>query len=320
MRAVRCCDNGIQVVEVPAPAPAPISAPMGDGVRVRVRSASICGSDLHLIAMGIPLPNTLGHEFAGVLDDGRAVAIEPLVPCGTCEFCVEGRVNLCRTGTSIIMGIGRDGGMTDEIWVPDYCLVHLSKEVAVADACLTEPLAVAVHGIREGGVTAGDRVAVIGGGSIGLCALVAAQAEGAEDVAVAARHPHQIEAARRLGSTELEGEYPVVVDCAGSAESLDQAVHLCRPGGTLILLATYWNGMTLPGMALCLKEVKIVPSSLYAHLHDTSDFERAAQILSGRPEVADTLITHRLPLDEAERAFEIAADRKSGVIKVALEV
>jgi len=311
MRAVRCCDNQIQVVDVPTP--------KGDGVRVKVRSASICGSDLHLIAMGLPLANTLGHEFAGVLDDGRAVAIEPLVPCGTCDLCGEGRPNLCRAGTGIIMGIGRDGGMADEIWVPERCLVPVPKEVAVENACLTEPIAIAVHGVREGGVAPGDRVVVIGGGSIGLCALVAAQAAGAE-VSVVARYRHQIEAAERLGGVGLESEYPVVIDCAGTAESLDQAVQLCRPGGTLILLATYWQGMTLPGMALCLKEVRIVPSSLYAHRHDTSDFERAAQILASHPEVADTVITHRLPLDEAGRAFEIAADRKSGVIKVALDM
>lgn len=311
MRAVRCCDNKIQVVDV--------LAPRSEGVRVKVRSASICGSDLHLIALGLPLPNTLGHEFAGVLEDGRTVAIEPLVPCGSCDLCGEGRPNLCRDGTGIIMGIGRDGGMTDEIWVPERCLVPLAKQVAVENACLVEPIAVAVHGIREGGVAAGDRVAVIGGGSIGLCALIAAQAAGAE-VAVVARYKHQIEAAERLGSVVLEGEYPVVIDCAGTAEALDQAVQLCRPGGTLILLASYWHGMTLPGIALCLKEVRIVPSSLYAHRHDSSDFERAAQILADQSEVADTLITHRLPLDEAGRAFELAADRQSGVIKVALDV
>jgi threonine dehydrogenase-like Zn-dependent dehydrogenase len=310
MRAVRCCDNQIQVVDVPEPT--------GEGVRVKIRSASICGSDLHLVSMGFASQNTLGHEFAGLLDDGRAVAIEPLVPCGTCDFCSEGRANLCRAGTGIIMGVGRDGGMTEEIWVPERSLVPLARSVAVEDACLTEPLAIAVHGIRQGGVHAGDRVAVIGGGSIGLSALVAARAEGAE-VAVAARHPHQIEAARRLGGVDLEGEYPVVIDCAGTAEALEQAVRLCRPGGTLVLLASYWGGMTLPGFALCLKEIRIVPSSLYDHCHASSDFVRAAEILATVPDVADTLITHRLPLDEAPRAFEIAADRRAGAIKVVLE-
>ncbi len=311
MRAVRCEGGKIEVADVPAAS--------GDGVRIAVRSAGICGSDLHLMAIGLPLPNILGHEFAGILDDGSAVAVEPLIPCRTCDFCADGRFNLCRAGTGMIMGIGCDGGMTDEIWVPERCLVPLAAEVAVEDACLVEPLAVAVHGIRQGRIDAGDRVAIIGGGTIGLCALIAARAAGAE-VAVVARHDHQTEAARRLGSVALEGEYPVVIDCAGTSAALEQAVQLCRPGGTLVLLASYWEGMSLPGLAMCLKEVKLVPSSLYDHCHESSDFERAAQIIAQQPEIADALITHRLPLDEAQRAFEIANDRRSGAIKVVLDV
>lgn len=312
MRAVRCCEKQVQLVEVPKPT-------REEGVRIRVKSAGICGSDLHLVALGMPPERTLGHEFAGVLDDGRAVAVEPLVPCGSCDLCAEGRFNLCRAGISGIVGIGRDGGMADEIWLPERCLVPLAEELAVEDACLVEPLAVAVHGIRAGGVARGDRVAVIGGGSIGLCALVAARSEGAE-VALSARHPHQFEAAKRLGAVALESEYPIVVDCAGTGEALAQAVSLCRPGGTLILLASYWQGMALPGTAICMKEVKIVPASMYAHCHDVSDFQLAAQILAGQPDVADTLITHRIPLDEAPRAFEIARDRQAGAIKVVMEV
>jgi threonine dehydrogenase-like Zn-dependent dehydrogenase len=312
MRAVQCREHRVEVVDVPAPTDP-------EGVRVNVKSAGICGSDLHLVAMGLPPSRTIGHEFAGVLDDGSAVCVEPLVPCGSCDLCLEGRFNLCRAGTEIIVGIGRDGGMTDEVWLPERCLVPLDPNLAVKDACLSEPLAVAVHGIREGGVAQGVPVAVIGGGSIGLCALVAARAEGAE-VAVAARHPHQIEAAQRLGAVALKSEYPIVVDCAGTREALAQAVSLCRPGGTLILLASYWQGMELPGIALCLKEVKVVPSSMYAHCHDVSDFDQAVRILGRDPEVADTLITHRFPLDEAPRAFEIAGDRRAGAIKVVLEV
>ena len=319
MRAVRCCDKNIEVVSVPEPA--------HDGVRVRIQSAGICGSDLHLLKMGIPLPNTFGHEFAGLLDDGSAVAVEPLLPCGTCDLCEAGRYNLCRRGTAMIMGVGCDGGMTDEIWVPDRCLVALTDDIPVKNACLVEPIAVAVHGIRDGGVANGDRVAIVGGGTIGLCAAAAAQDVGAE-VSVIARHEHQVEAAQKLGSVALEKEYPVVIDCAGTSQALEQAVSLCAPGATLILLGSYWEGMTVPGMALCLKEVRVVPSSLYSgggrakggHTHDTSDFERAAQILARRPEIADALITHRLYLDEAPRAFEIAGDRKAGAIKVVFEV
>ena len=141
MRAVRCQQGSVEVAEVPAP--------VGDGVRVRIRSAGICGSDLHMIAGGFPVAHTLGHEMSGELDDGTAVAIEPLAPCGDCEFCASGDYNLCRSGPDIVMGVGRDGGMADEIRVPERCLVRLPGGVDVRDACLVEPLAVAVCGLAR---------------------------------------------------------------------------------------------------------------------------------------------------------------------------
>ena len=134
MRAVRCSKQGIEVVEVPAPT--------GDGVRVRIRSAGICGSDLHLISGGLAPPHTLGHEIAGLLDDDTPVAIEPLRPCEGCEFCATGEYNLCRSGPGMVMGIGQDGGMTEELRVPERCLVPLPRGVLASEACLVEPLAV----------------------------------------------------------------------------------------------------------------------------------------------------------------------------------
>ena len=86
MRAVRCEEGRISLVEVPLAE--------GEGVRVRVRSAGICGSDLHMLDAGFPLSHTLGHEIAGVLRDGRAVAVEPIRGCATCDFCRAGAYNL----------------------------------------------------------------------------------------------------------------------------------------------------------------------------------------------------------------------------------
>ena len=82
-----------------------------EGKKVHVKSAGICGSDLHLLEMKLPLPYIIGHEIAGVLDDGTPVAVEPLIPCGECEYCGGGDYNLCQRG--ILLGIGRNGGMAD---------------------------------------------------------------------------------------------------------------------------------------------------------------------------------------------------------------
>ena len=102
MRAVRNTENGIEVIELPRPA--------GEGVRVKVRTIGICQTDLNLIKIG-PLAHTIGHEFAGELEDGTPVGVQPTVPCGHCELCRHGDYAWCAEGYQRLIGIGQDGGM-----------------------------------------------------------------------------------------------------------------------------------------------------------------------------------------------------------------
>ncbi len=311
MRAVRVAAGSVAVIDVPAPG--------GEGHRVRIRSAGVCGSDLHMVTGEFAVRCTLGHEFAGVLDDGAPVAVEPIVPCERCDFCRAGAYNLCRDGLRTILGVGRDGGMADEVVVPQRCLLALPNGVSAADGCLVEPLAVTVHGLRKAQLRADMRVAVIGGGTIGLCA-VAVAASHTSAVGLLARHPAQQQAGRTLGATELRGEYDLVVECAGTESALDSAAQWVRPGGTILLLATYWNGAHLPAMAMGTKELSLVAASMYGTSAAAGrDFAAAAQLLADNPRIAPTLITHRFPLQRAREAFAAAADRRSGAIKVVLE-
>jgi threonine dehydrogenase-like Zn-dependent dehydrogenase len=290
----------------------------GEGARVRVRSIGICGSDLHMLEMKFPLKYIVGHEVAGVLDDGTAVAVEPVAPCGECECCRSGDYNLCKSAAATLLGVGRDGCMADELRVPERCLIRLPSDVDVKDACLVEPLAVAVHGMRKAGLTSGQRVAVIGGGTIGLCA-VAAAADGGRVVGLSARYDHQTAAGKRLGAVPIEGKYDLVAECTGAKDAIKQAVDMCRPGGRLLLLGTYWEGISLPQMLVMMKEITVVSSYMYSAGGAARDFDVAAVLLSRHPEIAGTLITHRFPLAEVKQAFAVARDRKSGAIKVVLE-
>jgi threonine dehydrogenase-like Zn-dependent dehydrogenase len=310
VRAVRVVDGAARVLDVAEPA--------GEGVLVSIRSAGICGSDLHMIEKRFPFAGTLGHEIAGALPDGTAVAIEPLAACEECPACARGDRQLCERGPAMIFGIGRDGGMAERLLVPASAIVALPSPVPLRDASLIEPLAVAVHGLRRARVRMGQRVAVIGGGTIGLSAVAAARAFGAT-VALVARHDHQRAAGERLGATEAVGTYPVVIDAAGTKSALARAVELAAPAGKLLLVASYWDGLALPGLRLCLKEVDVVPSSLYGRDGESRDFDVAARVLAADPEIARAIITHRLPLDAAAEAFRSAADRRAGAIKVVLE-
>ena len=313
MRAVRAGNGTVEVREVPSPA--------GPGVVVDVRSAGICGSDLHLIEGTAfpPPPVTLGHEIAGFTEDGTAVAIEPFVPCGHCEPCGRGDEHLCERSSAALYGIGLDGGMADQIAVPERCLVPLPAGVDVRDASLVEPLAVVVHSLRRSAARPGQRVVVIGGGAIGLCAVAAAKARGCE-VALAARHDAQRAAGERLGATEVtDRAYDLVVEAAGTDSALATAIELAKPGATVVIPGIYWGPVTVPGMAMCLKEVSLCPTTLYARTAGGRDIDAAAALLATTPVLADTLITHRFPLDAAAEAFTTAASRDRGAIKVVLE-
>jgi len=313
MRAVRCVEKNVVCVDVPEPD--------GEGVRVKIASAGVCGSDLHLVDM-MPLAATLGHEFAGTLPDGRLVAVEPYAPCRVCADCLDGRPYHCRRGLQTL-GLDRDGGMAEWCVVPESSIVSIPTGLDATAAALVEPIAVAVHAVRLAGDVSGMSAAIIGGGTIGLCAVAALQAAGTATIDVVARHDHQRGAAERLGGNAGQASrtsWDVVVDAAGTEASLAQAIQMARPGGRVVLAGTYWAGsVPLPAIELCMKEVRLIPSMMYGHDAATRDFDVAARLLASRPEIASTLITHRFPLDAVAEAFAVARDRASGSIKVVLE-
>jgi threonine dehydrogenase-like Zn-dependent dehydrogenase len=179
-------------------------------------------------------------------------------------------------------------------------------------------LAVAVHGLRRAGTKPGERVVVIGGGTIGLCAVAAAIAIGCK-VDLAARHDHQKAAGARLGAGEPSGEYDLAVDSAGSESGARDGCEWLRPNGKLLLLSASWDDVRLPGLVLASKEPEIVSSTMYSQDGVTRDIDNAAYLLGINPVIGQAIITHRFALAAAEEAFAMARNRKAGVIKVLLE-
>ena len=208
--------------------------------------------------------------------------------------------------------------MADEVVVSPDCVVPLPDGLAVGDASLVEPVACAVRATHRARIEAGQRVAVIGGGTLGIAAVAAAVHLGCE-VGIAARHPHQVAAAESVGGRPVEGHYDVVIEAAGTASAFNQAIGLARVRGTIALLGTYWEEIALAATPIGLKELDIVGCLAYGHHGGTREVEDAAALLAAVPELAPALITHRFPLDDAAEAFRVAADRSAGAIKVTLE-
>ncbi|MDH3707047.1 MAG: alcohol dehydrogenase catalytic domain-containing protein [Acidimicrobiia bacterium] len=311
MRAVRAVDGAPTVLDVEM-----AESPSGWAV-VDVVANGLCGSDHHLLGMGVTV--TLGHEIAGRLPDGTPVAIQPIDYCGSCAACLDGRAELC-AGLFGPLGVAVDGGLADRVAVPVACLVPLEADVSPAIGCLAEPVAVAVHAVNRAVDLDAGRVLVVGGGAIGLAAVVAAQQTGA-DVDLAARHPHQIAAGERLGAGSApRRDYDVVIEAAGSGSALGEAIERCRPGGTVSIPGFYWEPITVQAPASWLtKQIDLMPSMLYGHHHGRREIDVAAELLASRPDLADAIVTHRFELDDAPEAFAVSADRAAGAIKVVVE-
>jgi threonine dehydrogenase-like Zn-dependent dehydrogenase len=299
-----------------------VQAPSGEGVRVKVRACGICGSDVTILDSGFPISGTPGHEIAGELDDGTPVAIEPLAACGDCDYCERGDTQVCERGNAMVFGVGRDGGMAEELIVPERCLVPLPRGVDATTGFLVEPLAVAVHGVRRARIDGSQRVLVVGGGTIGLSAAIAARGADAE-VDLIARHPAQSAAATQIGANVIEkpsgGDYDVVLDCAGTPAAIETSCNALVPKGTLLMLASSWGKFEVPGLVVAAKELDIVISTMYGRAGTMRDVDAAARLLGSDEAIADALISDRFPLDKAPEAFERSRDRKGGAIKVALE-
>jgi 2-desacetyl-2-hydroxyethyl bacteriochlorophyllide A dehydrogenase len=306
-------------------------------VLIRVRVCGICGSDLHFYHGALPAaPNVPpGHEYAGEiaalgegvsgLEVGARVAVEPLRYCRECPYCRTGQYQICPK--RVLMGTFFPGAMAEYVTVPAYGVYPLPEPVDFELGALAEPLAVAVHGLHLVNLVMGEKVLVMGSGTIGLLAILAARAAGAGEVLATYRHAHQGEAAEAAGATQvlkdsemgrLEGVDVVVETVGGAAPTLAQALGIVRPGGRVSVLGLFTQPAQINALGLMLKETRIVGGITYCRPGMASDFDTALRILAAGPEKARALITHRFPLQEAAEAFRTASDKSSGSIKVQL--
>ncbi|HET8619264.1 MAG TPA: zinc-binding dehydrogenase [Acidimicrobiales bacterium] len=310
MKAVRAGNGGVAVVDV--------EDPPGTGELVDIAATSVCASDLGYVAMGFD--KILGHELAGFREDGTAVVVEALYGCGSCDQCRRGRYNLCPTHPQRALGVSIDGGMAEQFRAPPERLVPLPAGLDVRDACLVEPAAVSWHALRLTGTGPGQRVAVVGGGALGLLAVAGARRMGADVVVLEARYPHQREAGERLGALAgATDEYDVVVEAAGTTASLDRAIELIAPRGTIVVPGVHLGTVELNWMPLFHREARIVPSLGYCGHEDGREMEDAAAMVADDPDIPRALITHRFPIEDAAEAFRVAGDRSSGAIRVVIE-
>ncbi|MFN0114828.1 MAG: zinc-dependent alcohol dehydrogenase family protein [Paracoccaceae bacterium] len=325
MRAARLMAVGdFRVVRVPAPEPGP-----GE-ILVRIEAAGICGTDRHLFHGEFPCtpPVTLGHEFSGIVEAvgpgvagpalGDRVTCDPNIACGTCTFCHEGRVNLCERLVAI--GVHRDGGFAELAAIPAHRAFPLPAGLHPHHGAFCEPLACCLHGMDLAAIRPGERVAVIGGGVIGLLVVQLAALAGAE-VMLVTRSIEKQALGRDFGAKAAAspdaalGLWPAgadaVIECAGVSETVRDAPRLARRGGRVVILGVLAKGamVGIEPFDLLFREVRLIPSFINPFTHARA----AALIASGRIAV-QPLISRTIGIGELPAA--VANPPQPGEVKV----
>jgi (R,R)-butanediol dehydrogenase/meso-butanediol dehydrogenase/diacetyl reductase len=342
MKALRWyARKDVRYVDAPEPSPAP------GQLKIKVSLAGICGTDLKEYAYGpimIPknkIPLTMGHEFAGRVAAvgkgvkgfkvGDRVSGVGYYYCGECYACKMGRYNICVNQG--FTGLFTDGCMAEYFTLPDYACYKLPDSVSDERGALVEPLAVALHAVSQAHVQPGDKVAIVGDGTIGLCSLFAAKVAGASEVYLIAKHRGRGALAEKLGATAViyatEGN-PVkklqdltggigtdaAIECVGRPETPQLAVELIRRGGIAVIAGIFEQSGTFDFNTITFTEKTMVGSSIYI-----DEGKTAIALLADKRIDPSPLISSIVPLkDAAKQGFEALINDKEANIKVLLRV
>jgi len=312
-------------------------------VLLQVKSAGICGSDLHYHRSksdGSRVRRIMsGHELSGIITEigdgvksrkvGERVAVEPLLGCGKCQFCRIGEYHLCSNLTH------PGGGFREYTVLLEDKVFPIPDHVSYDESAILDCFAVGVHAIHKAGITITDTVAVIGDGAIGLSTLEIAKATGAKKLALIGHHQKNLEIAKKVGaelvinsSTEDEIQkimqftdglgVDVVFETVGSTSgTMEKAVQMAKPGGKVVVIGIFTRPIELNFWRPLRYEVDIISSYSYSTWKGQSEFEIALELLSKGKLDANSLITHRFPLEKLIDAFKTALNKEEyGALKV----
>ncbi len=313
MRALRFYGPGdLRLEEVPDPEPGP-----GDAV-VQVEVALTDGTDAKTFRRGHPLllaetPSPFGHEFAGIdVATGQRVVAANSAPCGACPACVRGEETLCENRPFL------NGAYAEYVLVPERIaernMLPVPDALPAHVAAMVEPLACCLHGVERAEIEAGQTVAVLGLGPIGLMLCAAAKDAGAHVVAVGGR-PERRELAPAFGAALDDGEgADVVIEAAGSELAWRDAVELVRKGGVVLFFGGRERGSEL---AVDTYRLHYEELTLRGAFHHAPRHVRAAlAFLASGAYPWERLVTHRVGLAEVPELFE---DPPADLLKAAVD-
>lgn len=320
-----------------------------DDVLIRMQVVGVCGSDVHYYEQGrigsqvVEYPFTVGHEGAGQVAAvgpavrnvkvGDRIAIEPAMPCGTCDQCAAGRPHTCRHLRFLGCPRQAEGCLSEWLVMPAACCYPIADHLTFTEAALVEPLAIGVYAVRLSIPMAGARVGILGVGPIGLSVLLPARAQGAGAIYVTDKIDARLEVARQAGAAwggnpvrdpvvehlqALEpGGLDVVFECCGQQDALDQAIELLKPGGKLMLVGipptserVSFNIDALRHKEICIQNVR----------RQNHCVQPALEMIARRDFDVALLATHRFAFADTPQAFDLVANYRDGVVKAMIDL
>ncbi len=325
-----------------------IPKPKADEVLVKLEYVGICGSDLHYYETGaigdyvVKPPFVLGHEPGGTvieagenvhhLKPGDRVALEPGKTCGHCEFCKQGKYNLCPD--VVFFATPPVDGVFQEYVAhqADLCF-KLPENVSTLEGALIEPLAVGFHAAIQGDAHLGQTAVVMGAGCIGLVTMMALKARGVSKVYVVDIMKNRLEKAKELGAdgvingaeedvlksvmqlTDGSG-VDLVVETAGTEITTRQAIQIAKKGSNIVLVGYSKSGeMTLPMSLVLDKELTFKTVFRYRHIYPMA-IEAVAE---GKVNLKG-IVTDIFQLDEIQKAMDYSVQNKADIVKAVIQI
>jgi L-iditol 2-dehydrogenase len=316
-----------------------------DQMLIQVKTCGICGSEVHAYGGTHPsriAPVILGHEAAGIVTEvgpavtrfqaGDRVIVDPQWPCGHCAYCRAGDINLC-TNKRVLGTSAWPGAFGEYIVAPEEAVFHLPDHLSFAQGSLIEPLTIGVHVARRAELAAGESVAILGSGSIGGMVSGVARVRGADPIITADIRQHCLDAAReRLGATHdfllPDGQLVDRVRKLGGGEGVDtafvtgddpalvsQAIQMVKRRGRVVLVALLTRSpLQLTAYDIIGRERQIVGSNMSSY----EDIRQAIELTASAQVDVEGILTHVLPIEEAQRGMDLARTKEDGAIKVIL--
>jgi L-gulonate 5-dehydrogenase len=337
LRAARLIEfNKIAVMEESDP-----SKPKEWEVLVRIKTAGICGTDIHGYEGShgaIKPPRIMGHELAGEVEDigqdvtsvkkGDRVVIDPVLSCGKCFTCRQGRNNICSTVKCI--GVAVDGGFCDFIKMPAENVFKFPVSIPWKEAALMEPFSIAAQICERSGIKPGEKAVVVGSGPIGLCVLQAFKRIEAKVLMVDVVDS-RLKLANELGADETinskkesfdkkvydftEGEgAQLVVEAVGHPALLEQALKVTAPGARIVVIGFNENPAKIPEVEITKKELEIRGSRLNRH-----KFPEVIKWFEKREVNPQALISAVYPLEDIDKAFKDIKKDPENICKVVIK-